>query len=302
MIKMVPLTTIKWEHFTPYLLLQLTGLEDRYIGFEVKDNYKCIHIQGYSLDQKLDPPLSHTQVDEQIKNAFCQAISEFYVEELEEEYIKMMIKKVFGFVQPEQIERIYHFCFDMLFLHEDSVFRDEAKISERKRQIFDCAYDYIQEEKEFHLDGFIRFRLSEYRYELEELIEFAVDEYIVDQEYQRFIQLLQQYVAQQIPQIPILHVHHRQGRRFVLFNQDGEQLTEQQIEQYLNKFAIESVTHEDIIVSTLIAMAPKIIILHTTDPNVTIIRTLQTIFQTRLELCLNCQKCKQWQERKLVQQ
>lgn len=309
LIKMVPLTKYKWENFSPYLMLRLTSLDHEEIDYEVVyEEHKEIKIAGSFIEQQqnkderiaIQDTLDEMVIESRIHDAFCDAISDFFIEELEEDYIKSIIKRDYGFVQPDQIEGIYHYCFDMLFLRENTPFRDEEKIKLRKKQVYAKVYEYLQEKKVFHLDGFIRFRLTEYRLGLEELIEFAIDEYIVDQEYQQFIQLLKLYVSQQMPKVAMIHALHVQERKFILFDAEGKQLTEQEIEQCLNTWAIDSVSHEDIIVSTLIAMAPKTILLHTHQPTSAVVRTLKAIFQGRLEICLTCDRCKKWQKQGML--
>lgn len=299
---MVPLKPYKWENFSPYLMLRLTDLDQEAISCQVRnDQEQAIQIEGCSLSLNsnvrqnfVQPAATQSEIEARIKDAFCDAISDFFVEELEEEYIKSIISESYGFTHPDQIEGIYHYCFDHLFLLEDTPYRDEIKIKQRKNQVYAKVLECIEEEKLFHLDGFIRFRLTDYRLELEELIEYAIDEYIVEQEYQEFIQILRAYVSRQLPKTPVIHAYHVLERKFILFNEAGEQLTKQELEQYLNTWALDGASQEELIVSTLIAMAPKTIILHTFDVNLAVVKTLKTIFQDRLYVCLNCEKCRQW--------
>ena len=50
---------------------------------------------------------------------------------------------------------------------------------------------------------------------------------------------------------------------------------------------------EDMIVSTLITVSPQQIVIHTRQPELPVMRTLETIFEQRVRLCCACSQCGQ---------
>ena len=48
---------------------------------------------------------------------------------------------------------------------------------------------------------------------------FAVDEYVMDQQYQEFISLLKYFVRMQEVKLPIVHVLHKGGSEFALYDE-----------------------------------------------------------------------------------
>ena len=52
----------------------------------------------------------------------------------------------------------------------------------------------LEENPQLSLDGFLKFRIQEYKEELREIAEYAIDEFMMDRQYQEFISLLQYFV------------------------------------------------------------------------------------------------------------
>lgn len=238
--------------------------------------------------------LSSSDVYDIYRHTFCKALAEYVVEELEEECIYRMLRQDYAFEDAAQVMQIYRYCFTMLFLNEGHSERDERKVAERKHKVFRQALACISNEGLFHLGGFVRFRLKDYFAELAEVIEYAIDEYVIDKEYQEFIHLLRYFISKQEAQLPVVHIVHLEGRKFALYDHKKEPIRAEQIEEYLKMWNVDSLTVDDLLVSTLMAIAPKKIILHTQDTENTVIATLKNIFQHRLHVCSQCRNCSYW--------
>jgi putative sporulation protein YtxC len=290
-LKIVPASKKKWEGFSSFLKHELKALENdrfKHEMFTTEDGgilLQCSQYPGH---------LSVSEVMDTYRHFFSTALAEYAVEVLEEERVQQMIKQDFGYSLQPQIHAVYRYCHHFLFMDEEKNLRDELKIVARKCKIFKKVYEYLEEEREFNLDGFLRFRLQEYTEELAEVIEYAIDEYIVDKEYQEFIQLLRYFISKQEAKLPFLHVFHIKDRQFLLFDEEGENISDKDVESYLEQWSIHSVSYEDIIVSTLITIAPKRLILHTDEATCAVIETLKNIFQDQLSVCMECEHCLQW--------
>ena len=58
---------------------------------------------------------------------------------------------------------------------------------------------------------------------------------------------------------------------------------------------------EDMIVSTLITISPEQIVIHTRQPELPVMRTLETIFELRVQLCSDCGHCRSYFDDTAVQ-
>jgi putative sporulation protein YtxC len=295
-VKIVPASgKQEWEQFLFYLHKEFNDLKKEKFLYHIEP---CEEGRYVLTSDNFPGHITDSEGLNTYRHFFCTALSEYIVEYLEKEIVERMIRSDFAFELPEQIKRIYKYCYYLLFLHEDHDERDDLKIAGRKCKIFKRAYEYLEEEREFNIDGFIRFRLKEYREELAEVIEYAIDEYILDKEYQDFIQLLKFFISKQDSKLPFLHVYHIKDRQFLLFDEQGNKVTDDEVEAYLEQWANHSLSYEDIIVSTLITINPKKMILHTNEPGFTVIQTLKTIFTEQLTICTKCNYCQLWKETK----
>jgi putative sporulation protein YtxC len=151
-------------------------------------------------------------------------------------------------------------------------------------------FHFLRESKLLAIDGYVRFRLGFYRKALTKCVHDAVDQFLLDQEYQDFISLLKYFVSVQDSKIDLVHIMHKGVKQFELLDADGDSL---QLNDggTLQEIVEHSFSHEDLIVSTLLTIAPEKIILHTKFPEENIIRTLTQIFEARMIKCSGCNTC-----------
>ena len=203
----------------------------------------------------------------------ARVIGETVIELMEPELIRHFIQKDYGYTDTAEIDRVYTYCQT-----------NTAAPVYRLDKLTSDIYPYLCEHTDINIAGLLRFRLQSYTDELREVIEYSIDEYVLDQQYMEFISLLKYFVHVQEPKIPTVHLMHKQGDIYLL----DEQM---QPLQKQNEHQNQDEQAEDLVVSTLISTAPEKIIIHTRNPDFQVIRTLQQIFEDRTELCLNCTLC-----------
>ncbi|WP_246042318.1 putative sporulation protein YtxC [Cohnella pontilimi] len=138
---------------------------------------------------------------------------------------------------------------------------------------------YLEEHDRLHLDGFIRFRLGEYRAEVLEAAETAMEERLAERQYEDFMALLKSMVEWQETRIPAVHVLHGGGHAFRLLDEDMRPLEQ---DRPGGQDAAEE--EESVLVSRLLAASPGQLYIHTPEPESQVIRTLICIFGDRAEL------------------
>lgn len=149
----------------------------------------------------------------------------------------------------------------------------------------------LAEQPFLHVEGFLRFRAREYTEELRETVNFAIDEWMMERQYQEFISLLQYFVCIQEAKIPSAHVIHLGNHNFLLLNDLLMPIDMRQMDQFVVELIDQDINYEDVIVSTLISISPGKLYVHTPYPDQQIIKTIMTIFEGRSELCTDCSVC-----------
>lgn len=157
-------------------------------------------------------------------------------------------------------------------------------------QILSC----LDDRSVFDIEGFLRFRAKDYKNEVNKAVEFAIDEYIIEKEYEEFIQLLKNFVDSQKPKLDWLHVGMTPQGKFHLYNEEGIKVTHEFLEDY-QLDNVHELGYEDLLVSALIAVAPRQITLHIRyDGYKDTLQTIRSVFGDRVQDCQGCSLCEKF--------
>lgn len=164
----------------------------------------------------------------------------------------------------------------------------------RKSKILQKLLDYLYANNQLVIDGFIKFRLKEYLGELAESVEKAVDDFVMEREYQEFIKLLKYFVDIQEPRIELVHITVNEEGAFRLKDKDYQAIEHEYLDGVADGQPDSEINHEDLLVSALITLAPKALVLHFDRQNqyAGTIRTLENVFVDRVTICPGCELCR----------
>jgi putative sporulation protein YtxC len=159
-------------------------------------------------------------------------------------------------------------------------------------EILHCLQEFLQRSDYINLHGLIIFRLRLWLKLLQQTVDKAVDDFLLEKEYQEFIKLLKYFVSLQQPKIDEIHVTVDAEGNFCLLDLQQQALD---WERDIDWDSCEgSSDKEDQLVSILITAAPKQIILHrdvyTHYPRAA--DTLEHVFENRVSLCRHCKLCR----------
>ncbi|AJS59659.1 putative sporulation protein YtxC [Paenibacillus sp. IHBB 10380] len=222
-------------------------------------------------------------------HSVAEAVAEIILEIKEKQIVEGLLDKEFDFSGKEELERVVEHCLSLLAKGEESP-NDSWKRRHKKliKPIEKCLLEYST----FNLDGFIMFRQREYASELREIVEYAVDEFLVDRQYEEFVSLLKYFVYFQEPQIPVVHVIHKSGQELLLFDEVMNPLEKKPEDGVIvERLDQKDMEMEDVVVSTLISVCPAKVIIHTREPHMPAINTIIQIFDKRVEICRSCPEC-----------
>ncbi len=229
-------------------------------------------------------------------NYAARVTASYILNHLESKLIQLLIKAEYGYHNADEMMQVWEYCRDVL----NGTAAEDWEEVERTSRIDKLAEDirqYIQEHTEVNIEGLVRFRLQSYAHELREVIEYSIDEYVMDQQYMEFISLLKYFVYVQEPKVKVVHLIHR-NHEFYLFDEQMSPLQNQHIDPFVSDLIDHDGNTEDMVVSSLISTAPEKIVIHSDEPEVQIIHTLRQIFEGRYVLCQRCVVCELSQEGK----
>lgn len=260
------------------------------IGYEWFETHAYIRVEA-GVTEKEAPSIRN-----QLLPGLAGVLADHIMADKESSILRNLIIKEFKYEAIEDIEAIEGYCKQTLYTEsgiENSPALNCTFGKQRRKQVLvELLLQTMEETNSFSLEGFLHFRLQDYMDELREIAEYAIDEYMMDRQYQEFISLLQYFVYIQEAKIPVVHLIHKGGHEFVILNDRMELIDANEFDSTFKLEVLEKdINFEDMIVSTLITVSPATIYIHTRDPEVTVIKTIRQIFEDRTTVCSYCRTC-----------
>lgn len=215
------------------------------------------------------------------------------IDELEENILKNILQKNYFYFNFNERKRILEICFD--------IFASDFN------EIFDKKYNclikdfttYLSDNKSIVLTGFINFRIKDYLSILENIVDEAVNNFVIEKEYFEFVSLLKMYVNSQKSTCNLIHLIYNNENSILLDeNKDIINVSDDIFKaKYLSDISFSS---NDYALNTLLTLIPKKIYIHLINNCVDeFIHTLGLIFENRIELCTDCNICKIYKKTEL---
>ena len=217
-------------------------------------------------------------------------IADIVIENLEKRFISSIIKHKHQEFSTDERDIIQK----MTIEHLDELLTPDKSLGKilRKEEILRKIIQYFKQSQELNVEGFVRFRLKEYIEELKLAVEMAVDDFIIEKEYNEFIELLKYFVELQEPRIDLVNVLKKENGSFQILDKSGGIINNEYLEGYFAEMFEEEVEYEDLLVSALINIAPLKIMLHFQNDETE--KTVEKIFSKRVEVCKGCELCNKY--------
>ncbi len=223
----------------------------------------------------------------------CNALADFIILKYEDKLINRVINTnycYFNSLEKKEISSIAQ----RTIKNEDKNLVSSLFRIHRRNVIVRKLLDYFEGANDIILDGFVNFRLKDYVNDLEEIVDKAVDDYLMEREYKEFIRLLRYFVDIQEPRYDVIHVmYETKSDKYILMDEDKNEVAS----EYIQDFSIEEgegeINQADLLVSSLISLAPKKIIIHGNGhfKNKELLETIKNVFSGKVVLCSHCEIC-----------
>jgi len=135
----------------------------------------------------------------------------------------------------------------------------------------------------FSLEAFLTFRLRSFFEKMMELVEIAIDEYKLEQDYQMFIQYLRDFISSRTSQKECIYIVH-DGDEFLFFDENRREMKRSELNQSIDRKLLSDhpIYVDSNIIAPLISINPKKIYLFTDHPEQGIVQTLCQVFDENL--------------------
>lgn len=221
--------------------------------------------------------------------AVSKSVREFIVENIEPAEIERLIEKGYGFFEKSEKAEFKKDIEKAIKAQPDILTR--LFVLRRNRIIENRAEDFLKESPVINIDGFLTFRLKDYSEEIENLIDYHADDFMMKREYKEFLSLLSAYVDTQERKTEKLNIVVTENREYLYYDAHGKLLNG----EYEAEAAIEfggDYSSEDLLINVLINKNPGSIVIHNRQfIKKEISSTIEAIFGDRIRFCDGCGLC-----------
>lgn len=220
-------------------------------------------------------------------------LSFLVIDELEEDLLKRLIIQNFFYFDSNEISKILAICFDIIADDFSNFFDKKFKV------LYDIFYDFLSSHKSIVLNGFVNFRLKRYFTILDDIVNEAVNQFVIEKEYLEFISLLKLYINSQDCDCNLVHIVFSSSQSLLLDENKNLIVVNDDIfkARYLSDITFSS---NDYILNSLLTLLPKKIYIHLVDDYIDeFINTLQLVFENRVHLCTDCNICQLYKKTKI---
>lgn len=254
-------------------------MEHIYLGIsnDYKDLANVIKLNKSvnKLDGLIEIDIPIYQDKQQTKLLICSQLTNFMINTVKNKILKQVIYRSYRNTYLSEIDDIYKCSLDLFNNRENEI----------KQILFNRMYTYLSDNDYLNINGFIKFRLRDFMDYIIELKDRGFEEYLIEKDYNEFINLLKYFVDVQEEKIDILKLYIEKDGSFKLYDKNDKNLEENYIEDIFNIALKENMNEEDFLISSLITLCPKrIYIQDNLENNVSkeIIETINAIFEGRV--------------------
>ncbi|MDO8686044.1 MAG: putative sporulation protein YtxC [Clostridiales bacterium] len=265
------------DEFLDYLSEEADNLEEK--GFEYK----------VAVDDTKDSVMITLLTEENydsLKKLVCCTLASYIIKKYEERILGRIINSHYFYFNNPERKNILKLALSLTKKSESSTLGN-LFLKHRKKSISEKLNDFFESSNSVILDGFVNFRLKDYIKDMEEIVDKAVDEYLMEREYKEFIKLLRYFVDIQEPKYSKINVMSLPGKKYMLFDEEGREITEDCICEFMKEIKDGEINQDDLLVSSLITMSPKNIIIHNinTFSNKELLETIRNVFSDKIIIC-----------------
>jgi len=235
---------------------------------------------------------NYERIKNSMKKHVANMLTEYIIVREEKEIVRKIIELNYSYYAEDERKIIYDRTLDLLSGTNDVIM--DFGITTRSTRILEKIINYLDTNHELVLEGFINFRLKEYRDKLALTVDKAVDDYTMDLEYKEFIRVLRCFVDIQEPKVEKVHVVIAKSGIYKIVDDQGQSINNVNFESFLMQ-RDDHINYDDLLITALITIAPYSVMVHVPENNnatiQNVVQIIKNIFDGRVMICYGCDFC-----------
>ncbi|MBQ7669081.1 MAG: putative sporulation protein YtxC [Clostridia bacterium] len=217
-----------------------------------------------------------------LKLKISEILTEYILTNYEYSILKNIILSDYFYLTNDEKLEILDKAYSLITTNENE-FLKMLIILKRRFLIKQSVLDLLNETSEINIDGFVNFRLKNYKNMLTEVVEKVTKDFILQKEYKEFIDMLKYFVDTQAKRTSKVHIVFENNGRYTILNDHNHDITSECFEEFGDAKRSNNLTNEDLLISSLISLAPKKVFIQLTSENYNqkILKTIMQIFENK---------------------
>ncbi len=209
------------------------------------------------------------------------ALKKLIMEKKRNEICKKILQEDYFYHDPNEQEQIIQMLQSILTGKRKDLYI-ETDFVQLQEKVDDAIIEVLQLNTSFSFDAFLTFRLRFYVEKFPTLLETAIDEYKLEQEYQMFIHFLRGFLTGRKSQMDCVYIINEED--FIFLDEKKQQMKRSDLNRRIDRKLISNhpIYVDSTTIAPLISLAPKQIFLYTNNPDQGIIQTLKNVFEEKL--------------------
>ncbi len=223
------------------------------------------------------------QIRDKLHQYIADTVSEIILEDMQSQMVEKIIQEEYFYFGKEERNKILRDTMAIMWGGNPTV-RSEVIRSRWRSRVWKRVMEHLENNDELVLEGFIRFRMKDFTRELEEAVDRAVDDLLIEKEYTEFIKLLQYFVEIQEPKVEEVHVLLGDDKKYTLLDSSHRIINNDILEDLAKEITDKEISYDDLLISSLITIAPKRITIHQYDKikNIELLNTINNVFSGKV--------------------
>jgi putative sporulation protein YtxC len=215
-------------------------------------------------------------------------INEFYTKSMQE-----FLTSTYFFLRYDEIKEVKELSLYALKCDGPLIDEDSIYFMNRKNKVIEKITDYLRENDEINIRGFITFRMKDIKEEFEDVIDRVVEKYMVEKEYNEFIKLLKYFVDIQDSKIDEVDIIMQPDGNYLIQDSDGNDIMNRFLSDLSDTKFSGTINIDDMLISGLITNAPAKVVIHSPEncTNKEMLDTIKNVFLDKVLFCSSCKIC-----------
>lgn len=209
-----------------------------------------LHGKKYSEIISCDKTLGRIYVDMsklEDCDVLCSGIVDLIISLIKERNLKQYIWKTYTNISEQDKYSVYIEAINLFDKKEDFI----------KETIYSKVKEFIRENDDLNLEGFLKFRMKDFISYISILSDIALEEHLIKRDKKEFLDSLKYFIDIQEEKMELLRITIMKDGYFVLSDEDGNEVENLNNEELKNLAMEEDLNNEDILISAIMTLCPK---------------------------------------------